>query len=98
MIRTTLKIAALLFAVRARHSLLAVRRASPSYDEAALRVLRGARHGAWNCAHGQTAFLRRTSRKPVDPSGVFRRFETTDQAIPDQLAVLDFGRSPNGAA
>jgi len=38
MIRTTLMVAALLFAVRARHSLLAVRRASPSTTRPALSV------------------------------------------------------------
>src|ERR1700694_2680695 len=54
----------------------------------------------WRPGHGPRAFPTRKSRKPGDASnssGVrFPPAETMVQAVPDQVAVLDFARSPMG--
>src|SRR5229473_2436525 len=54
----------------------------------------------WRHGRGPRAFPTRKSRKPGDASnssGVsFPPVETMVQAVPDQVAVLDFGRSPMG--
>ena len=91
MIRVALMIAGLPFVVPRTLFAGGGQEGLAEYGNAAMRLREAPGHDAWSCGHKQTVFLAGgTSKKPRQCSGVLP-VETMVQAVPDQVAVLDFG-------